>query len=313
MSYFSQWSKDKKLSSVVWVCGPEEVLVDEVVRYVKNYKVFSALDSVVMDASQLSSSELWDELYQRPIMEDSARLVLVHNAQDISDLGRMKHWIKEFPTSFPNTFACFISHSDAVPETSFLKPPKVTVVKCSSLSAEDCVRWVKSISALSERSARNVLDHVAGSLEDAKQVCEKINRSIGSSSLVTLTDQQIKSFVAETPSEFTDALMSLDKPRAFISVSSMSDEEKYKAVSILELRISQLSKLQRVLRTSKPTGQELAKIPGLPFPVVRDLLPVSKFYSSSRVLSCRQQLTLVDCYHNQGVYSGTLEALVALW
>jgi DNA polymerase III delta subunit len=263
MTYYSQWSKDRKLSSIVWVCGSERVLVEEIVQHVKNSRTFSALDSAVLDASQLTESQLWDELYQRPIVEDSNRLVLVYGSQEISDFTRMREWVRDFPTCFPTTVVCFISDDDAPPETTFLKPPKVTVVKCSKLSQEDCVRWVKSISPLSERSSRAVLDHVAGSLEDAQQVCNKIKRSMGSSPLVSLTNEQIKSFIAETPSEFTDALLSLDKQRAFVSINYMSDDEKYRAVSILESRLSQLSKLQRILRTSKPTGQELSKIPGI--------------------------------------------------
>lgn len=313
MSYYSQWVKDRKLSQVVWICGAERIIVEEVAQYVQTSRTFNTLNACALDACQQSPAEIWDSLFQRPLMEDLPRLIMVENAQELEDFSRLKDWIKDAATAFPGVVVCFVSQEDTPPEISFFKPPKVTVVRCSKLAIEDSVKWVKRRSSLSERSARMLLDHVAGSLEDAKQVCDKINRCLGQSSLITLTPEQIKSFIVETPSEFTDALMCLDKVRAFISASTLSNDDKYKVVSSLEIRISQLARLQRILKDQKLTGQQLAKIPGIPYPVVKELLPVSKFYSPARILSCRQQLTLVDYYHNQGIYQGTLESLVTLW
>lgn len=311
MSFYSQWIKDTKLSSVVWVCGSEQVLIDEVVSYVKSSWMLNDMNFSIIDARQ--SSNVWDELWQRPLMEDFPRLVLVLNAQELTDLTPMKSWLSEFKTSFPQTTVCFVSEDDAPPEVDFLKPPKVTVVRCSRLSVEDSVKWVKRQTPLSERSARLLLDHVAGSLEDAKQVCDKINRALDVSSLLNLTSEQIKAFISETPSDFVDALMCLDKERALTTVSLLSMDERYKVVSTLEFRLSQLAKLQRLLKREKLTGQALSKIPGIPYPVVKDLLLCVKFYNDSRIIACRQQLTLADHYHNQGVYSGVLESLIALW
>ena len=311
MSFYSQWVKESKLSSVIWVCGLERVLVDEVVRHVKSGWLLNDMNFTTVDAAQCAN--VWDELWQRPLMEDFPRLIIVLNAQEITDFNLMKSWLSEFKTSFPQTTVCFISEADTLPEASFLKPPKVTPIRCSKLSPEDSVKWVKKQACISERSARLLLEHVAGSLEDAKQVCDKINRAIGSSELLTFTSEQIKSFIAETPSDFIDALMCLDKQRALTTLSLMSNEDRYKVVSTLELRLSQLTKLQRLLKKEKLVGQALSKIPGIPYPVVKDLLPAIKFYNDSRLLSCRQQLTLVDHYHNQGIYTGVLESLVSMW
>lgn len=313
MSFYSQWIKDPKFSSVVWVCGGEFVLTDEVVERFKSAYSLDSMHFTVLDATQMSQGRLWDALWQRPIIEDSRHLTVVYGAQEIVDLTPMKSWLQEFKTSFPQTGVCFVSEADNFPECSFLKPPKVTPIRCSRLSPEDAVKWVKCQSTLSERSARLLLEHVGGSLRGAKEVCDKINRALEPSSLLVLNSDQIKAFVAESPSEFTDALMSLDRTRALASVALLSKEDRYKSVSLLELRISQMAKLQRALKHKKLTGQELSKIPGVPFPVVKDFMPVTKFYSDSRILSCRQQLTLVDHYHNQGIYEGVLESLVALW
>lgn len=311
MTFYSQWIKDTKLSSIVWVCGSERTLVNEVVVHVKSGWSINDINFTLLDATQ--SVNVWDELWQRPLIEDSARLILVYNCHALADLTPMKSWLTEFKTSFPQTTVCFISEDDNLPEDSFLKPPKVTPIRCSRLSPEDSVKWVKRQAPLSERSARLLLDHVAGSLEDAKQVCDKINRALDASSLLNLTSEQIKAFIAETPSDFVDALMCLDKERALTTVSLLSNDERYKVVSTLEFRLSQLAKLQRLLKREKLTGQALSKIPGIPYPVVKDLLPSVKFYNDSRILACRQQLTLADHYHNQGVYYGVLESLVALW
>lgn len=312
MSFYSQWIKSPKVAQVNWICGSERVLVDEVITHIKCETSPSMLNRSIVDMSKSSSADLHNVLNQHPIMTGEPSLIIVYNADKIENLEVLKEWLKDSKSVFPEVVVCFVSENENLPDVPFLKPPKVSVVRCSKLSNEDLVLWVKRNSPLSDRSARSLLEHVAWSLHDSRSLCRKLSAVLEGKTLVNLPLEALLALIDETPSDFVDALMSLDKERAYSAIKSMSNEEKYKVVSILDVRLTQLSKLQRVLAV-KTTGRELSKIPGVPFPVVKDLLPISRYYSNSRIVSCRQQLAIVDSYQSQGIYPGTLECLVALW
>lgn len=312
MSYYSQWIKSPKVSQVNWVCGSERILVDEVVNFIKAKVSPNVLNRSILDMSKSTSGDLSNVLNQHPIMASESSLILIQNAHKIEDLNCLKTWLRESKTIFPEVVVCLMSEEENIPDVTFLKPPKVSVVKCSKLSNENLVLWVKRNSPLSDRSARSLLEHVAGSLQDSHGLCRKLSATLQGKTLVNMPLEALLALTDETPSEFVDAIMSLDKARAYSAIKSMSSDEKYKVISTLDLRLTQLSKLQHLL-TAKVTGSELSKIPGVPFPVVKELLPISRYYSSSRIVSCRQQLAIVDSYQNQGMYKGTLESLVALW
>jgi len=309
MSYYSQWIKQPKSNQISWVLGSETVLIDEVVQFLK----FSVKGvSTVLDLSEMSESAMFDRLFQHSLVDTEQKFVLVRTAEKITDFGKLKLWLGLSKTTFSNIRVCFVSYSDEIPEDYVFKTSKIMIVKCSKLNPEDLVKWTKRQAPISDRSVRAILDHTAGSLADTKSVCDKLSTILDASKINNVSSGMIAMLADETPSEFVDAVLSIDKPRAIKSIDHLSQDDRYRIVALLDTKLSQLVKLQGLLR-SKKVGRELAHIPGLPYPVVQQLIPVCKFYSSSRISNCRQYLALVDAYHNQGVYSGTLESLVALW
>ena len=200
MAFYSQWVKDKKISQLIWICGTEPILRAEVLDYFRKCTPVSALNFAVLDLESITEAQLWNIINQRTIIDVEERLVVVKNCQHLEDLTPLKEWLAESKNSFPNTHLCFISEDDAPPDVGFLKPPKATVVRCSKLSSEDMVVWVKRNSPLADRSARVLLEHVAGVFEDARVMCAKITAVLPGQSSVVLSSEMLACLLYTSPS-----------------------------------------------------------------------------------------------------------------
>lgn len=310
MATYAQWIKSCKLSQAAWIYGTEQILQEDVLSRLKIIIGAGEFNSYYFYADANTETEIWYQTRQRTISENSPKLIVVRDAEKLKDWENLREWLEDYRKSLPDTSLIFISNSDpSIPE---IKAPKVTLIKCNNLKSADLVQWVGEKSGLSENSSRLLLDHTAGNLEDTMNICLKVSAIFPEAADLDLTLKVLKSLADETVSDFVDALISFDKVRAVTSLKLLTMEDRYKAVGSLDLRLTQLSKLQD-LSVRKLSAKDLATIPGVPYNVVKDLLPTLKYYNSKRIAECRKYLALVDSYQQRGVEEGVLELAVANW
>lgn len=294
----------------MWVWGPEQVLKDEVASWVRSALSASDVDRFVFDLSERNEDELWDTLYHHSLMGGASRLVQVLHADLISQLHKLDEWLTLGRKSMPSTHLLMLADGEPISPT--IKHPMATVVKCSIASPADRIRWAMEAGSLSEMTARTLLTHKNDSLDEVSNVCRKIRSVFPGATGVDLSQAALEALEDEKPSDFVDALLSGDKKRAIKSLEYTNSDSLFKTLSFIEYQLRQIDKLSDVL-VKHPIGKKLEPVPGFTFIQVKNLLPLTRVYSSSKLTHCRQMLTLIDSYARQGVSEGLLEMLVAIW
>jgi len=310
MATYSQWKESKKVSQVTWIYGTEIVLKEEILEDLKILIGASSFDYESHHASSLTEASIWLSCKQRSIGEDAPRVVLIRQADSLTDWFELEEWLTDWKKVLPNTYLVFMATDD--PPISSLRAPKAVLIKCNSLNKEDMIVWVKRNSGLSDSSAKILIEYCNGNLEDMANLCRVVSAVSDVESNVTLTSHFLASITDETASSFVDALVTLDKPRALSSIFYLTSEDKYKIISLLDIKLTQIFKLKTLLN-KKLSLKEIAATSGIPFNVIKELLPSLKLYNDTRIAQCRKFLSLVDSYQQSGIETGILEALVASW
>lgn len=309
MGSYSQWRANKKFGRVNWVFGPENVLKQDVIAHILFSSGTPEIDCHFFDAATDSSEEIWATARHFSLFGDTPRLIEVSNAEKLAP-SALETWVKQY--SGTNTSAVLVLVSDTEPPVASIRSPKATVVKCAMPKATDRLAWTVERGGLSKVSAKRLVEFKNGDLEGIASLCWKIKAILPDASGLDISVDMLQSLDEETPSDFVDALLSRDKPRAYVSASRLGRDSVGKILGSLDYHLLLLDRLASALQ-SVPRGQKMEPISGFPMGRLSELAPLARSYAFADVVKCRQIVTLIDSYYRQGASEALLEALVTLW
>jgi DNA polymerase III delta subunit len=306
---------------VTWVCGEERVLVEEVVDHTRAALGVSDMDYVSIVAGSAPDKEIWAAANQYPFTPDQNRLVLVRDAERVKRWDPLEAWLAN-TRQLPTVHLLFVSSEHDFPyqtgkdgkSTGDLKrhvgwiKGKGHLVRCSYPNEEDVVAWVKRQVDSPVRVAEHLLRRVGGDLGLARNVCLKAQLFSGE-----LSTPVVDVLCSESPSsDFVDALVRLQKPKAFRALEVLPQDAWSMTIGQLDYRLEILGKLHSALRKGQ-TIKDVSISGSVPVFLARELMPVAKIYDRDRRLSCRRVLAVADDALRGGARDGCMESLVALW
>jgi hypothetical protein len=321
MPSYAQWrtSADKgQVARVIWLCGDQKVLVEEVISTTKAQLNISEFDYVSLSGESNTSTEIWDAAYQYPLDPSANRLVLVREADKISNWNSLKKWFAD-SRQLVSTYIIFVSDQADYPTVPNLKQvvlqthvelirTKGKTVRCSLPSTGEVISWIMRNSKFAELSAGHLLSRAGGDMNIISNVCKKsimFAADPGTKVIDRLTEES-----AEV--SFSDALVSLDKRQAFLALKKLPESEYALVIGQLYSRLDLLHTLHRTVPNFS-TVREVAEVSGIKVFLVQKYGPVSKHYDSTKLTQCRNALTIVDDAVQRNATTGAMELLVSLW
>lgn len=321
MPTYAQWrtSLDKgKVAKVTWVCGDQRVLVEEVVEDTKKFLEITEFDYVSLSAQTDSTLAIWDSVYQYSLSPDANRLVVVRDAESVSDWSPLDRWFID-SKNIVGTYLLLVSNQhdypvdpqsksgDLLPHTELIRA-KGKVVKCSMPSDEELFNWIKRNSRFSDMSARYLIGRTDRDLVSIMNICRK--------SMMFSSDpgQHVISQLTKQISHrgFSDCLLFGDKKAALLELEHLPVEEYTREVSSLYSRLGALSTLWKSVPNFN-SSKELVQATGLKAYLVYKYSAIAKNYDPTKVSKCRNVLTIVDDALQRRATDGAMELLVALW
>lgn len=324
MSNFSQWWQSFSIKGEVrqftWVCGREQVLVDEVVESIRAKLDPDPWDYIPLTVGEVPLGELWGNILQYPI-SITPRLIVVREAQDIKDTGRIVDLIRKRRLS-PQTFVVFVSSDAKVPKITTpdgeTRAPHIAafsgkghVVECNPFTqatAKHAVAWVQSKKTMRIGVAAHLLDRANGDLRLVRDLCRKLSL-FTQEPTITMVNELMREYPRDT---FSNALMSLDKKTALIALGSLSPEDYSAVLGSLDAHL-ELAGMVHDMLVSHKTVPEISKAAGSKRFLVPDLLPVARNYDARRQAAIRQLLCDADEALRLGERMAVMETVVALW
>lgn len=328
MASFSTWKihADRgTLKRVHWVCGPERILVEEVLDTVRRYAAPADLDYMALRAGRVPDRDLWAAAFTYPATPGARRLLVVRDAEKISNWRPMKSWF-ERSRELPGVWIVFVSADDGFYDKSIKDEdsddklrPHVRVIKdasqgyivrCAALSDDDAVAWLRARSSqMSDLVAQRVLVRVGGNLSAAAAVAKKASVFGGQ-----LPEKVADALCQEaSANDFSDDLLAMQKRAALLAAISVERGEIGRLLGLLDSRLDLMSKINAALRQRMFDARAVASSQDVKIFLVLKYRAAAKLYDPARVRSCRQALAVCDDAHRSGATQGVLQTLVALW
>lgn len=331
MATFSQYltstKKDPNPRQITWLCGPEVVLVEEIVSHVVNTLAPDPWNFVNLVAGEDSERTIWSALDQHPL-GSSPRVVVIRHAQQLKHWERFISWVKDRGRN-PRTYVVMVSDEEHVPKTEVssaerrdgLKPqplPHIAaigsrghVVECkpfTSATALKSLEWVKSKVPMRDNVAKHLLERANWDLRLVRDTCLKLAVFPGD-----ITISVINSLLEQQPRDtFTDALLALDRKTAFLAAEKIPETDIGRTIGLLDAQLDLAGRVHDMQAAHKTSG-EMAKALGPQAFLLPDILKVSRHYSAKRRRDTRRLLAMVDQAYRSGQRIGLLEAVVSLW
>lgn len=331
MTSFHMWRrslvKNPAPRQITYVCGEEPVLVEEVVSYVREQLGPEPWNYVSLTAGEDSERLIWAEAEQLPL-DNSARIVVIRNADALVNWDRFTAWVKA-RTSNPRTYLVLVSTLPRVPKTEPTQEerrkgarPEVVehlamlgtrghIIECrsfTSATAKYSVPWAQSKVAMREHVAKHLMERSSFDLRIVRDVLAKLAAFPGEANIMVIND-----LLAEQPRDsFADALLALDRKTALLALRDISEEDYSRIIGLLDSRL-ELAGLVHDMTVEHASPRDIAKAAGSQAWLVPDILPVSKHYDAKRRHKIRKALAVADSAHRAGASTGVMEALVLLW
>jgi hypothetical protein len=329
---FSQWMQalDKKPEprQFTWICGTEQVLVEEVVDQIRGQLQPSPWNYVQLVVGEDSERMIWNEMDQYPA-GNGRRLLLIRNAEALKNFSRLADFIAHRSRN-PRTYVVFVSGEARlprlepteaerrerkipayVPHLTLFSSGKGYLIECRAFTqatAQHAVAWVLGKVKMREGIAGHLLERANGDLRLVRDVCKKLAVFPGEIQLST-----VNGMLAERPRDnFADALLALDRKTALLALERMVPSEYSRTIGFLDARLDLAGQVHDLL-LQHMTPSEIAKEVGSQRFLVPDVIPVAKHYDRARRERIRELLASVDEAHRAGASVGLLESVIALW
>lgn len=312
MATYWQWCRKKTLRRVTWVCGPEDVLVREVVTA---HREGAPPDQcTALFVGEAPERDVWDALFADPL--PGGRRAVVYGAEKLRDAGNAA--LLAADPGLEAAYVVFVSAdadfpregSALVPHLAALQASKAAqLVRCCEPSkTEDKTALVASWwPGATPNLAYDVLVR-CGSLERAYQACEQAR-------LAGLEPSRRMAAVvcpAEPGGNFADLLMAGDKRGACTVAGQLSIPDLGAAIGLLASRLVAAEQIGYGVRHGL-SPREAASREHVDRFVASRVLPHAGAYTADRIRRCRRVLALAEFAWRGGTRAGVAESVVALW
>lgn len=329
MATFSAWwtsyQKKHEVRQITWVCGPEKILVEEVVSTVVGALAVESWDVMTYIVGETSMRVVWHELDQLPL-NDAPRVVIIRRADQIPDWSRFISWVRH-RMSNPLTYVVLVSDEERVPmiepenKKRGDKPQQAPhiaalankghVIECrpfTAATAKHAVSWVRTKLKIEPTVAAHLLNRANGDLRLVRDVCVKLAVFDG-----TVTITTINEILSEQPRDsFANAMLALDRETALRALEKIPPEDYSRVLGQLDSQLDFAGAVRDLLVQHKSNG-EIARAVGKMSFLLPDVLPVAKNYDSKRILRIRKLLSYADEAVRGGVRESVLETVVLHW
>lgn len=310
MATYFQWLRKSDIKRATYVCGAEQLLVEEVVDHIHRAVSPQEVDDIVLTAGQIKERDIWAALNQYP--SGGKRLVVVRSAEKIKRWQPFVEWMQDIRL-MPYSFVVFVSEDlklDTEQPYQELLQKKGQLVCCSPLAEPEMLTWVQRRAGCSEATARKVLERTGGDLAASASVAMKLalfDDDLSSEMLSLVCSSVIAN-------DFVDELVAMRRARALALAEEVPEEDISLIIGRLDLILTQLLWFNRALKKGK-TIKEMARRMGKASFRIPFMLTWAKNYDLIAVTRRRQVLAVVDDALHMGVrmQDGLLEAVVALW
>lgn len=268
-------------------------------------------------AGETAERDIWSEAAQYPLDVGSNKLVLIRNAEKLSQWDRLQSWMG-YTRQLPGVYLVFVSNeidlphitangkkAGLKPHLAMIRAPRGSIVKCSTPNESDALSWIQRRSSLDDATARHLLVRTGGDFVDISAVCRKLALFGGRANSST-----IDAMCTERPGAgFVDNLLAINKKKALLAIPGLIERENNMMIGLLDSRLDLLQALHHVHNS----GQPLREVMGINPYLARQYLPLARHYEPARCTYRRRVLAVVDDALRQGARDAVWEALVALW
>lgn len=296
---------------VTWVCGPEPVLVHEVVRSYREQLSSVPYRALYAEQSENSERALWDELLSFP---PGGRLAVVYGAEKLAavHMDALAEAAPEFHTTVFVSADRDFARSDGTlaPHLAVIQASRNgQLIRCNVPSkAEDRVKLVASWWPGASRAFAADLLARCGTLAAARQACDKgtlAGLDPESASLAYVVRR-------EAVEVYADQIVAGNRKAAVAAARQLTPGEVGQALAQLAWRLDVLG----VLRTAQDKGlvpYEVERRFHLDLFVQKRYYPYASSYTHRRRDRCRELLAMADSAWHCGTVDGVAEAVAALW
>jgi hypothetical protein len=313
VSSYLQWSRNKPVRRVTWVCGPEPYLAREVVA--------AHLDGAppgqcaFLFAGEVPEREVWDELLTCP--PPGGRRTVVHGAEKLRNLGGIA--LLAGAGGQETAFTVFVSaDSDfghdgdgaLAPHLAALRDAKAgQMVRCCAPSkAEDQVALVASWWPGASRTlAYDVLSR-CGTLEAAYQACEQAR-------LAALEPTAARAALVCQPrpgDRLADYLLAGDRRRAMEAAAVLPRGETGRLIGLLASLLVIAEGIGEGVHDGMTAREAAGRLRADRFSASR-VVPYAAAYGTDRIRRCRRVLAGAEAAWKSGAGSGVAESVVSQW
>lgn len=320
MATYLQWARTRTLRKVTWVCGPEDVLVGEVVSEFRKLeapcRAFHMPRYARGPAEEDDEAVLWDSLLSWP---PGGSLSVVWGAENLRMTGRMAAVTESVPDlaftvfiSAENDFARVTSggKSQLAPHLAAIQDSRSgQLIRCTAPADEEkllglIASWWPGAGL---NFARRVWQQSGTTLEAAYHACEIARRA----ALAPEEGSLEYACCQARHARYADLVIAGQRKEAAEQARQLSGPEVLAALGLLSWRVRVLPELAQHLGRGLDPGEIARK--GIDRLTQRELGPHAAAYGIPRVARCRQLLAMAEDAARSGAGDGVLEAVAALW
>lgn len=332
MSSFSQWrqslEKKPQPKQFTWVCGSEQVLVEEVVADIYDKLSPTEWNYALFIAGEDRERQIWNEMDQHPF-GNSNRLVVIRSAEKLKNFSRLADFVKH-KSSNPRTFVVLVSAeaklprlepteaekherktSGYLPHIELFTKGRGSLIECrpyTNDTAKHAITWVKDKVPMRDGIAAHLLERANGDLRLVRDSCLKL-KALG----IDIQLSTVNALLNERPrDDFTDALLRMDKHTAHLALERLSPSEYSRTIGYLDARLDLAGKVHDLM-VEKKSASEIAMAVGSQRFLVPEVMEVARYYDTRRRDAIRKVLVIADEALQGGQTIGVMEAITAYW
>jgi hypothetical protein len=310
MAVFAQWLRAGcPARRITWVCGPEQVLADDVVSSVR--AALPGAGTAVFFAGNDVERDIWAAAGVVP-PPDQQRLVLVRDAQNLRRPGELVPLVKAGREASGAHLLFVSAEQDFSRGPDGLAPHLAAVrdcrqgqlIRCTPPRDEDLLDWVaRQWPGLGRNAAYRLLDRAGGDLAAVREA--------GAKAVATgLTEEKYIDVLCEPRpgEEFSDALVRGDRAGALAAGCASPGA----AIGLLDSRLGHLAAIREGQQRQLEPHAISSRL-GVPRFLVGQYRDVAAQYGPGRVRRCRDLLAEADAAWRSGADRGIAEVLAANW
>jgi DNA polymerase III delta subunit len=316
VSTYTQWraAADRgEIKRITWVCGDQPALVEDVVATIRTNLRLEPTDLWTLTAGQDSDRDVWAAAHQYPGAVPTNRLIVVRQAQRFKIWRPLAGWLDAY-RALKGIYLIFVSDEadfttagrtgELVAHLQVIRD-RGRIVRCAAPNHDDCLKWIKAQSNLTDEAAEHLIDRAGGDVQIIGNLLRKLElfeNTASSGAIDALVDR-------EPADTFSELLLANDKRGALIAGSRVSEKDIIGIVSAADRRLDVLEKLW----TASHAGLAVRDIRGINPYLIRKYSNLARTYDPARVAKIRRLLAVCDRALRSGVSDGVIEALIAMW